>query len=147
MAARGGLSRKEFTWGDEFQPGGKYMANTWQGVFPVENTMGDGYRTSAPVGSYPPNGFGLFDMSGNVWEWCADWYRPDTYTTSPVENPTGPPDSFDPVEPMTAKRVQRGGSFLCSDQYCKRYDPGGRGKGDPYSGANHVGFRCVKSAK
>ncbi len=144
-AARGGLAKKEFVWGNEFRPGGKVMANTWQGRFPIENTSEDGYRASAPVGSYPANGFGLFDMAGNVWEWCSDWYRPDTYANSPEKNPTGPPDSYDPLEPGMAKRVQRGGSFLCTDQYCKRYDPGGRGKGDPNSGANHVGFRCVKA--
>ncbi len=147
FAARGGLDRKEFTWGDDFRPNGKFMANTWQGRFPSTNTLEDGYRATAPVATYPPNGFGLFDTAGNVWEWCSDWYRPDTYIKSPAINPAGPPDSYDPNEPNTPKRVQRGGSFLCSDQYCKRYDPGGRGKGDPTSGACHVGFRCVKSAR
>jgi len=146
FAARGGLDRAEFVWGDEFHPGGKSMANTWQGTFPTENTLDDGFRATSPVASFPPNGFGLFDMAGNVWEWCSDWYRPDTYKPSLVNNPTGPLDSLDPNEPGLPKRVQRGGSFLCNDRYCKRYDPGGRGKGDPASGACHLGFRCVKPA-
>jgi sulfatase modifying factor 1 len=146
-AARGGLIRKEFAWGDEFLPGGHYMANTWQGSVPVDNTLADGFRATAPVASFPANTFGLHDMAGNVWEWCSDWYRRDTYINSPKKNPQGPADSLDPLEPNTPKRIQRGGSYLCTDQYCKRYDPGGRGKGDPTSGACHVGFRCVKSGE
>ena len=144
-AARGGLDQKEFAWGDEMKPAGKHMANTWQGRFPNQNTADDGFAGLAPVASFPANGFGLFDMSGNVWEWCADWYRPDYYAHSPVKNPQGPESSFDPDEPGAAKRVQRGGSFLCSDTYCGAYRPGVRGKGEISSAASHLGFRCVKS--
>ena len=144
FAARGGLDRKRYTWGDELKPGGKWMANIWQGEFPHQNTKEDGFAGAAPVASFPANGYGLHDMSGNVWEWCADWYRPDTYTREPRRNPQGPADSHDPQEPGVPKRVQRGGSFLCSDQYCLRYINGGRGKGEVKSAASHIGFRCVQ---
>jgi len=144
-AARGGLVQKTYCWGDELLVDGKWMANIWQGRFPHENTREDGYEATAPVGSFPPNGYGLHDMAGNVWEWCADWYRPDYYSYSPRFNPLGPSDSHDPLEPGVPKRVQRGGSFLCSDMYCVRYKPGPRGKGAIDTGSNHVGFRCVKS--
>ena len=144
-AARGGLTQKPYAWGETFRPEGKIMANTWQGSFPDRNAKEDGWDRTAPVGSFPPNGFGLFDMAGNVWNWCADWYRPDYYGQSPPANPPGPSDSFDPVEPGALKRVQRGGSFLCSDQYCSRYMPGGRGKGAVDTGSSHVGFRLVLS--
>jgi len=132
-------------------PRGRHMANTFQGHFPDTNTGEDGHVATAPVASFPPNGYGLFDMSGNVWEWTSDWYRPDYYRILAAKgivalNPTGPLESFDPEEPGLAKRVQRGGSFLCTDQYCSRYMPGGRGKGEPSSSTNHVGFRCVKNA-
>ncbi len=147
FAARGGLERKAYVWGDDLSPDGRTMLNNWQGRFPIENTQDDGYRTTAPVGHYPPNGFGLVDMAGNVWEWCADWYRNDTYATSPRENPRGPSTSFDPLEPGVPKKVQRGGSYLCSDQYCVRYMPGSRGKGEPRSGSSHVGFRCVQEPR
>jgi len=143
-AARGGLDQKKYVWGDDLLPGGKWQANIWQGRFPYENTAADGYRTTSPVGSFPANGFGLCDMSGNVWQWCADWYRHDYYRHSTRRNPQGPPDSYDPSEPGVAKRVQRGGSFLCSDLYCKGYMPGSRGRGEPISAANHIGFRCVR---
>jgi formylglycine-generating enzyme required for sulfatase activity len=145
FAARGGLDRKTYCWGDELKPEGKWMANIWQGHFPNENTAEDGFRGTAPVGSFPPNGYGLVDMAGNVWEWCADWYRPDYYSVSPAANPKGPSDSDDPAEPGIPKRVKRGGSFLCSDMYCVRYLPGARGKGATDSGASHIGFRCVRS--
>ncbi len=144
FAARGGLDRNRFVWGDDLTPGGKWMVNNWQGQFPAENTEVDGFRRTAPVGKFPPNGFGLCDMAGNVWEWCADWYQPDYYLASPRFNPKGPSTSFDPLEPGIPKRVQRGGSYLCSDLYCVRYLPGARGKGEPLSAASHVGFRCVK---
>jgi formylglycine-generating enzyme required for sulfatase activity len=148
-AERGGLVRQRYAWGDDFKPSGKFMANTFQGHFPDKNTGEDGYVTTAPVASFPPNGYGLFDLAGNVWEWTADWYRPDYYATlaatgEVARNPTGPADSFDPSEPGVPKRVHRGGSFLCSDQYCIRYVPGGRGKGAPDTGTNHLGFRCVQ---
>lgn len=148
FADRGGLAGKLFPWGDEFAPDGKFMANTWQGVFPVKDSAEDGFAGVAPVRSFPPNRYGLYDMAGNVWEWCSDWYRSDTYERAAakglIENPQGPPDSFDPSEPGVAKRVHRGGSFLCTDQYCTRYMAGTRGKGEPDTGTNHLGFRCVK---
>jgi formylglycine-generating enzyme required for sulfatase activity len=147
FAARGGLDRKRYLWGDELKPAGKPMANTWQGQFPHHNTLEDGYPGTAPVGSFPANGFGLSDMSGNVWEWCADWYQPRYQDIFAPRNPKGPEESFDPFEPGIPKRVQRGGSYLCCDNYCKRYMAGGRGKGDPESTGNHIGFRCVKEQK
>ncbi len=145
-AARGGGERERYVWGDEFRPGGRWPANIRQGHFPVENTVDDGFRSTAPVGSFPPNGFGLSDMAGNVWEWCSDWYRPDAYASAASRNPTGPDSSLDPDEPGVPKRVQRGGSFMCSDEYCGRYRPAARGKGAPDGAAWHVGFRCVRSA-
>jgi sulfatase modifying factor 1 len=148
FAARGGLAGAVYPWGDAFRPDGKWMANTWQGRFPAENTAADGFAGVAPVGTYPANGYGLHDMSGNVWDWCSDWYRPDAYARDArrgvVADPRGPADSFDPQEPGQAKRVQRGGSFLCTDQYCSRYIVGTRGKGEVSSSTNHIGFRCVK---
>jgi formylglycine-generating enzyme required for sulfatase activity len=147
FAARGGLDRKPYCWGDEAKPGGKCMANVWQGEFPVRNTLEDGFEGTAPVGSFPPNGYGLHDMAGNVWEWCADWYGAEYYRDSPKYEPQGPAVSCDPHEPGVPKRVQRGGSFLCCDNYCMRYVPGARGKGEPTSAASHVGFRCVRSAE
>ena len=149
-AQRGGLERKPYAWGDELNPGGQFMANTFQGHFPEKNTKEDGHERAAPVASFPPNKYGLYDMAGNVWEWTSDWYRHDYYQTlvaqGPVaRNPQGPADSFDPSEPGVKKKVHRGGSFLCTDQYCARYIAGGRGKGEPDTGTNHVGFRLVKS--
>jgi formylglycine-generating enzyme required for sulfatase activity len=143
-AARGGAAGLRFVWGNEFNPAGKWMANTWQGRFPSENTGEDGYKTTAPVGTYQPNGFGLFDMAGNVWEWCADWYLPEYYARSPKENPPGPDTSFDPDEPGTMKRVTRGGSWMCADSYCRGYRPGARMKTSPDTGLQNTGFRCVK---
>ena len=143
FAARGGLDRNPYTWGKELKPNGKPMANTWQGEFPHHNTLEDGYLGTAPVGSFPANGFGLCDMAGNVWEWCADWYQPKYSRELPTHNPQGPSSGHDPNEPGVPKRVQRGGSFLCTDQYCTAYEVGARGKGTPDSGTNHVGFRCV----
>lgn len=145
-AARGKLDRRTYAWGNELKPQGKWMANIWQGGFPSENTVEDGFRGTAPVGSFPPNGYGLVDMAGNVWEWCSDWYRPDFYRASPERNPRGPESSHDPAEPGVPKRVQRGGSLLCSDLYCVRYRVGTRGKGAIDSGASHLGFRCARSS-
>jgi formylglycine-generating enzyme required for sulfatase activity len=150
-AERGGLDRAPYAWGKEFNPGGKFMANTFQGRFPEKDTGEDGHIGTSPVGSYQANGYGLYDMSGNVWEWTSDWYRPDYYKMLAANgevavNPKGPADSFDPSEPGVAKKVHRGGSFLCSDQYCSRYMPGGRGKGEPSTSTNHLGFRLVKDA-
>ena len=135
-----------FVWGQTFAPNGKQMANTFQGHFPDHNARTDGYVGTSPVRAFPPNRYGLYDMVGNVWEWCADWYRPDYYAVSPRVSPAGPPSSMDPEEPGVPKRVQRGGSYLCTDQYCSRYRPGGRGKGDPLTGASNAGFRCAESA-
>lgn len=150
FAARGGLAGRMYTWGDELRPGGKPMANTYQGHFPERDTGEDGFAGIAPVGRFPANGYGLYDMAGNVWEWCADWYDAEYYTRlaamGPLaRNPAGPEASFDPTEPGERKRVQRGGSFLCTDQYCTRYMVGSRGKGEFRSSSNHLGFRCVKS--
>ena len=143
-AARGGtnaVARSE----SDLAPGGQWRANIWQGEFPHKNLASDGFRLTAPVASYPPNSFGLFDTAGNVWEWCADWYRPDYYLHSPKKNPVGPETSFDPNEPQTAKRVQRGGSFLCCDSYSRGYRASARGKGAPDTGLSHLGFRAVRS--
>ena len=147
-ASRGGREGGMYPWGDEFRPGGKWMANTWQGNFPSSDTGEDGWKGIAPVKKYPPNPYGLYDLSGNVWEWCSDWYRSDTYTEDSkrgvVRDPKGPKESFDPEEPEAKKRVHRGGSFLCSDQFCARYILGTRSKGEVSTGTSHLGFRCVK---
>ncbi|WP_229236128.1 formylglycine-generating enzyme family protein [Dyadobacter tibetensis] len=145
FAAQGGKGNQTYYWGNELKPGNKWVANIYQGSFPDNNTKEDGYAAAAPVMTFPPNAYGLYDMDGNVWEWCEDFYRPDYYSKSPKENPTGPSDSYDPDEPGAVKRVQRGGSFLCSDQYCIRYKAGSRGKGEVTSGSNNLGFRCVAS--
>jgi len=143
-ASRGGLDRQVYVWGEEQKPGGKWVANIWQGRFPNENTQADGYRGTAPVASFPTNGYGLYDMAGNVWEWCADWYRPDYYANSPTRSPKGPTESFDANEPGIPKKVLRGGSYLCSDLYCTGYRPSARMKSSPDTGLSHTGFRCVK---
>jgi sulfatase modifying factor 1 len=152
FAARGGLSGAMFAWGEEFHPAGRAMANTYQGLFPVKekDTGEDGFAGIAPVAQYPPNGYGLFDMSGNVWQWCNDWYRYDYYETlaatgKVARNPQGPDVPYDLTEPTQPKRVHRGGSFLCTDEYCSRYIVGTRGKGEINTASNHVGFRCVRA--
>lgn len=149
FAARGGLSGKRYVWGDEMHPHGKWMANIHEGHFPDHDTATDGYGGIAPVAQFPANGYGLYDMAGNVWQWTSDWYRPDYYlhlaaTGKVARNPSGPATPFDPDEPTAQKRVQRGGSFLCTAEYCTRYILGTRGKGEVSSATNHVGFRCVK---
>ena len=143
-AAKAGKQNKNYYWGEELKPAGKWMANIFQGNFPNKNSLEDGFDFLAPVKSFPPNAYGLYDMEGNVWEWCNDFYRPDYYQKGTKENPQGPSDSYDPDEPNVVKRVVRGGSFLCSDQYCIRYRVGSRGKGEIKSASNNLGFRCVK---
>lgn len=150
-AARGGLLAQPFIWGRERNPNGKSMANLWQGAFPNENTAADGFAGTAPVGSYPPNSFGLLDMAGNVWELTEDWYRPDTYALraknpdkAARRNPKGPADSFDPDEPTAWKKVTRGGSYLCSEIASRGFRPSARMKAAPDTGLQDTGFRCVK---
>ena len=150
FAARGGAAGKPFVWGDTFRPNGKWMANTHEGHFPDKDTGDDGYSGIAPVAQYPANAYGLYDMAGNVWQWTSDWYSPDYYqalaaTGAVARNPKGPESPFDPAEPTERKKVHRGGSFLCTDQYCSRYIVGTRGKGEVSTGTNHLGFRCVRS--
>jgi len=149
FAARGALAGKRYPWGDEFRPSGKWMANTFQGKFPIKDTADDGHSGVTAVAQYPPNGYALYDMAGNVWQWTSDWYRPDYYARLMLagpgaRNPQGPDTPYDPAEPTERKKVQRGGSFLCTDQYCSRYVVGTRGKGEVSTGTNHLGFRCVK---
>ncbi len=155
-AARGGLDHKKYAWGDEDPadsptPDKPAHCNIWQGHFPDRNTAADGYAGASPVHAFPPNAFGLYDMAGNVWEWCADFYRPDAYAADAanglVTNPTGPATSFDPDEPFALKRVTRGGSFLCHASYCSSYRAAARMKSTPDSSTNHTSFRCVTTAR
>jgi formylglycine-generating enzyme required for sulfatase activity len=148
FAARGGLSARLYPWGDEFKKDGAFMANSHQGHFPHHDSKADGFGGIAPVAQFPPNGYGLHDVAGNVWEWVSDWYRPDYYAQlaaagAVARNPQGPADSLDPEEPGTKKRVHRGGSFLCTVEYCSRYMVGTRGKGDVDTGTDHLGLRGV----
>lgn len=147
-ASRGGLVQTLYTWGDKPAAAGKPMCNSWQGKFPNENTAEDGFAFAAPVKQYPPNGYGLYDMAGNVWELCSDYYDPDYYQKSPHDFPKGP-DTWvnrDTGEKSTGAphRVTKGGSFLCHDSYCFRYRAGSRHSQDSQSPTNHTGFRCVK---
>jgi formylglycine-generating enzyme len=136
LAARGGLDGAEYVWGNELRPGGHPPANWWQGVFPERDTGEDGFRGRAPVGRFPANGFGLVDMAGNVWEWCADWYDGSYYARSPRVAPPGPTSG--------TERVLRGGSWMCSENFCTNYRPGARSHATPDTGLNNLGFRCVK---
>ncbi|HVE60347.1 MAG TPA: formylglycine-generating enzyme family protein [Chitinophagaceae bacterium] len=147
FAARGGLSNNIYPWGNEHINNGKSKTNSWEGKFPSYNEKKDGYITGAPVRSFVANGYGLYDMAGNVWEWCSDWYDAGYYKTianTTTTNPLGPQKSYDPDEPYTSKRVLRGGSFLCNDSYCSGYRVARRMKSSPDTGFEHTGFRCAK---
>ena len=156
FAARGGLEQATYAWGEEFAPGKQQMANVWQGQqprqFPVVSAKAGGAAGTSPGGTFPANGYGLYDMTGNAWQWVADWYRADQFQReakagAPVDNPRGPQDSFDPSEPgvplNAPKRVTRGGSFLCNEDYCMSYRPSARRGTDPYTSMSHLGFRLV----
>ncbi len=145
-AARGGQQTKYF-WGNEEPENGKPKANTWQGRFPDKNTGWDKFTGAAPVRSFAPNKYGLYDIAGNVWEWCSDWYRPDYYQSvvnQTAINPKGPSAGYDPMEPTVPKKVVRGGSFMCHASYCKGYRVTARMKTSPDTGLEHTGFRCIK---
>lgn len=149
FAARNCLTNKKYAWGDELRPGGKIMANNWQGEFPNEDKGEDGYKNTSPAGKFPANCYGLFDMIGNVWEWTSDWYDSRAYMKLPkdkvTENPKGPLKPEDHEDPFAVKRVVKGGSFLCSDNYCFNYRPSAR-RGQAFdTGTSNVGFRCVKN--
>jgi sulfatase modifying factor 1 len=152
-AAQAGNDNDKFSWGNELNPAGKYMANFFQGDFPYKNTKNDGFERLAPTKSFPPNKFGLYDVIGNVWELTSDFYRPDTYANykrsgmPQCHNPKGPSNSFDPTDPYSTKRVIKGGSFLCSEEYCSSYRPNARMAASLDSGQEHLGFRCVKDKK
>jgi formylglycine-generating enzyme len=150
FAARGGIEGAEFVWGDEFTPDGKQMANTWQGEFPHENLLEDGYEWTAPVGSFPPNGYGLFEMAGNVWEWTTDWYQEHSRivnTCCGKVNPRGgdKEQSYDPCVPEVKipRKVMKGGSYLCAPNYCRRYRPAARMAQPVDTSTCHLGFRCI----
>jgi sulfatase modifying factor 1 len=136
-AARGGLDQRRFPWGDELTPGGEHRCNIWQGRFPVSNTRDDGYFDTAPVNSFPPNGFGLYNVAGNVWEWCSDWWTTG-HSADPVVNPTGARSG--------QSRVMRGGSYLCHESYCNRYRVAARTSNEPDSSSGNLGFRCARDA-
>ena len=136
-AARGGLEGHHFPWGDEREPGGEHRMNVFQGEFPQANTAADGWVGTCPVGTFPPNGFGLFEMTGNTWEWCADWFSPDAYRTAPRIAPTGPASG--------TARVMRGGSYLCHDSYCWRYRVDARSANTADSSTGNLGFRVARS--
>ena len=150
FAARGGKKNNIYPWGNEHINTGRAKANSWEGRFPYLNEKKDGYLTLAPVKSYAANGLGLFDIAGNVWEWCADWYDAGYYNEGDgkqMNNPKGPEQSYDPEDPYTPKRTLRGGSFLCNDSYCSGYRVARRMKSSPDTGLEHTGFRCVKEMK
>lgn len=142
-AARGGLDDPIYPWGNLPAEGAAQKANFWQGMFPYENSVEDGYLTTSPVMNYPANGYGLYDMAGNVWEWCEDWYHVQAYEMDLKNSGDMPEASYDPQEPLIPKRVIRGGSFLCADSYCSGYRVSRRMKSSEDSGMSHTGFRCV----
>ncbi|MGH2643093.1 MAG: formylglycine-generating enzyme family protein [Chitinophagaceae bacterium] len=147
-AARGGLVEKKYPWGNQDPQSGKPKANTWQGNFPNKNTDWDGYYGTSPVMSFPPNGYHLYDMAGNVWEWCSDWYSATYYQTlagKVTVNPQGPTQSYDPMQPTVPVKVTRGGSFMCNPSYCKGYRVTSRMMSSEDSGLENLGFRCVSS--
>ncbi len=151
FSSRGGLENQRYSWGTEFRPQQKYMANTFQGVFPGTNAGEDGYSGSSPVRTFPPNKYGLYDIIGNAWEWTSDYFNANYYSELAKSrlsvNPQGPQKSYDPREPYAEKRVTRGGSFLCANDYCVNYRPSAR-QGTAFdSGMTHVSFRCVLSPK
>lgn len=135
-AARGGVEQARYPWGDDLEPGGGHRCNIWQGSFPVKNTGDDGWLGTAPVGTFAPNGFGLHNMAGNVWEWCADWWSPTFHVDGPRTDPLGPRQG--------TARVMRGGSYLCHASYCNRYRVAARSNNTPDSSTGHIGFRCVR---
>ena len=134
-AARGGLARRRFPWGDELPSAGQHRCNIWQGRFPDSNTLADGHYGTAPAKSFAPNAFGLYNMAGNVWEWCADWFSPDWHRSHSTVNPAGPPTGDN--------KVLKGGSYLCHDSYCNRYRVAARYANTPDSATGNAGFRCV----
>jgi sulfatase modifying factor 1 len=161
FAARGGLENKRYAWGDEENPDGRFMVNRWTGTFPYHNDAADGFPGTSPVGSFPPNGYGLYDMGGNVWNWCSDLYRADTFAARAGDeaaccDPRGPltaagetfvpGDPSPPTVPGAERRVTKGGSFLCHPSYCESYRPSARRGTPPDTGSSHVGFRCAKDA-
>jgi len=154
FAARGGLDGAEYVWGDEMTPGGRHMANTWQGDFPYRNTTEDGFEYTAPVGSFPANGYGLYDMAGNVWQWTTDWYQEHDMIDSPcctAANPRGGAleASYDPRLPdvRVPRKVTKGGSHLCAPNYCRRYRPAARMAQPIDTSISHLGFRCIVRSK
>lgn len=137
FAARGGLVQARFPWGDEREPGGVHRMNVWQGPFPNHNTQADGFYNTAPVSAFAPNGYGLYNMTGNVWEWCSDWFSATYHAKGPRTNPKGPP--------FGTSRVMRGGSYLCHESYCNRYRVAARSSNTPDSSTGNLGFRCARS--